>query len=249
MRILITNDDGIFAPGIAALVKVFSKAGHTITVCAPDVQRSAAGHSIILDKPLCVKEERVLFAPKAYSISGTPADCVRLGLRVLARDADFVLSGINHGYNAGTDVLYSGTVAAAMEAALSGTPAMAVSLGRKSDRYENAAFEALHVFDQLAHQWPASGKMVNLNIPESAIINGIKATKLRRLCYNDYYECIEKKEEECHYSIKGWIDEGQPFDEDDYGWLRRGYATVSVLTYDMESAADTRHLSLILEKQ
>ena len=111
MKVLISNDDGIFAPGIEALVQAFADAGHDVIVCAPDSQRSAASHSLTIGRPLTVKEMDFPGAKKAYAIGGTPADCVKLGVMVLCPDAQAVVSGINKGYNAGTDILYSGTVA------------------------------------------------------------------------------------------------------------------------------------------
>ena len=105
MKILISNDDGIFAPGIAALVKAFSGAGHEVFVCAPDSQRSAASHSLTIGRKLMAREIAMDGAAKAYAISGTPADCVKLGLTVLCPEAEAVVSGVNHGLNVGTDVL------------------------------------------------------------------------------------------------------------------------------------------------
>ena len=114
MRILISNDDGIFAPGLAALVHAFAAAGHTVYVAAPDSQRSAASHSMTLFQPLTAKKSAVAGASKAWAIDGTPVDCVKLAVKTLCPEVDFVISGINHGYNSGSDVLYSGTVGAAM---------------------------------------------------------------------------------------------------------------------------------------
>ena len=133
MKILISNDDGIFSPGIKALVSAFAKAGHEVYVAAPDSQRSAASHSMTLFRPLTAKEA-------AWAIDGTPVDCVKLAVETLCPEVEAVLSGINHGYNAGSDVLYSGTVGAATEGALRGKPAMAVSLGHeREDTYDKAA--------------------------------------------------------------------------------------------------------------
>ena len=105
MKILISNDDGILAPGIAALVKAFAGAGHEVFVCAPDSQRSAASHSLTIGRKLTAREIAMDGAAKAYAISGTPADCVKLGLTVLCPGAEAVVSGVNHGLNVGTDVL------------------------------------------------------------------------------------------------------------------------------------------------
>ncbi|MDY0257762.1 5'/3'-nucleotidase SurE, partial [Gudongella oleilytica] len=119
MKILLANDDGIMAPGIYTLAKhLIDK--HDIIIIAPETQRSAQSHAITLHKPIVIKEVKLdgIDAP-AYSISGTPADCVRVGMELLTDgDVDIVLSGINMGLNSGMDILYSGTVSAAIEANL-----------------------------------------------------------------------------------------------------------------------------------
>ena len=125
--ILITNDDGIHATGIAPLVEVFTASGAEVWVVAPDRERSAVSHAITLREPLRMHEVR----PRQFACSGTPVDCSYMGIvHVVPRTPDLVISGINHGYNLGTDVFYSGTVAAAMEAVLRGVPAIAASTVR-----------------------------------------------------------------------------------------------------------------------
>ena len=125
--ILLSNDDGVNAPGIRAAEEALRPLGEVI-LAAPDRERSATSHSISLDRPLRAEEVR----PGVFSIDGTPVDCVYLALlHLVPRKPDLVVSGINHGYNLGSDVFYSGTVAAALEAALRGVPAIALSLERK----------------------------------------------------------------------------------------------------------------------
>ena len=149
MKVLISNDDGIFAPGIAALCEAFADAGHEVIVCAPDRQRSAASHALTISGPLTVREAQVPGAARAYAIGGTPADCVKLGLSALCPEAEAVISGVNHGYNAGSDILYSGTVAAAMEGALCGRPAMAVSQAYSRGEYGEASRMAVRLFARM----------------------------------------------------------------------------------------------------
>ena len=131
MKILISNDDGIFASGIRALMEVLSKE-HDVYVIAPDRERSAAGHSITLHTPLRVEELEPKFNVKrAWAVTGTPGDCVKMGINaILAEDElpDIVITGPNHGPNLGIDILYSGTVSAAMEGAILGYPSIAVSV-------------------------------------------------------------------------------------------------------------------------
>ena len=138
MHIMLTNDDGIFAPGLRELSKAAVAAGHRVTIFAPDSQRSAASHSITLTGPL--RAERVPYGGiDAWAVNGTPADCAKLGLYLLRRSRpNCVLSGINKGSNRGAATLYSGTVAAALEASISGVPGVAVSLcAFRDDGYEH----------------------------------------------------------------------------------------------------------------
>ena len=243
MRILISNDDGIFAPGLAALVHAFAAAGHTVYVAAPDSQRSAASHSMTLFQPLTAKKSAVAGASKAWAIDGTPVDCVKLAVKMLCPEVDFVISGINHGYNSGSDVLYSGTVGAAMEGALNGKPAMAVSLGHeREDTYDNAAALAVKVFASLlAHPVPPFS-VLNLNNPETDEALGLKATALRALRYLDTYEPEMGADGVTRYTLVGGMDKHMADGEDDYTWLRRGYATMTVLTYDLTHDAATKAL-------
>jgi 5'-nucleotidase len=164
MRIMVTNDDGIHAPGIIALAEALRELGD-VTVVAPDRERSAAGHSLTLHSPLRVFELR----PGWFAVDGTPTDCVNMGIHSLLPDKpDLVVSGINHGPNLGDDITYSGTVAAAMEANLMGIPAIAVSLGtfERHGHFDAAARVAARVARQvLANGLPAD-TFLNVNIPD-----------------------------------------------------------------------------------
>ena len=135
MNILLTNDDGIFAPGLRALAGTFSEAGHRVFVCAPDQERSAASHSATFGRPLQAREVPFDRAERAWATDGTPSDCAALGLFLAGRESpvDMVVSGINRGMNLGGACLYSGTVGAAMEASMSDFPALAVSLAVRWD--------------------------------------------------------------------------------------------------------------------
>ena len=186
MRILFTNDDGIHAPGLRALVDVFTAAGHRAFVCAPDRERSAASHSGTFNRPLHAAEAILPGAERAWAVDGTPADCASLGL-FLAREAgvDLLISGINRGMNMGGAAVYSGTVGAAMEAAMCGTPGLAVSLfidpwSRSEEDYDPAARVALRVAEWVpAHPLPL-GAMYNLNVPALPYerLKGIAAARL-----------------------------------------------------------------------
>ena len=169
LRILISNDDGVFAEGIQALAAEAISRGHQVTVVCPDQERSATGHGLTLQTPLRAQGADDLFAEgvKAWACSGTPSDCVKLALfSLLDGMPDLVLSGINHGPNLGTDVMYSGTVAAAMEATIEGLPALAVSCADFRWRhFTPSASLALDVAEGMLRQgWPER-LLLNLNVP------------------------------------------------------------------------------------
>ena len=237
MKILISNDDGIFAPGIAALVKAFSDAGHEVLVCAPDSQRSAASHSLSIGRPLTVKEVDFPGAAKAYAIGGTPADCVKLGLMVLCPQAQAVVSGVNKGYNVGTDILYSGTVAAAMEGAICGRPALAVSQMERREDFSCAAVLAVEMFDQLMKHPLAPLSVLNVNYPECDEIRGLQTAGMGQLHYVETY-MPTVHEGEAAYVLRGEVEKNRT-QSDDYEKLCQGYATVTVLHYDMTDGSAT----------
>jgi 5'-nucleotidase len=164
MHIMVTNDDGIHAPGILALAEALRELG-LVTVVAPDRERSAAGHSLTLHSPLRVFKLREGF----YSVDGTPTDCVNMGIHsLLPVRPDLVVSGINHGANLGDDVTYSGTVAAAMEANLMGIPAIAVSLAtyERHGNFDAAAQVAVRVARQVHANGLPADTFLNVNCPD-----------------------------------------------------------------------------------
>jgi len=238
MKVLVSNDDGIFAPGIETLVKAFAAAGHEVFVCAPDRQRSAASHSLTIGRPLTVKTVQMDGAKKAWAIGGTPADCVKLGLTVLCPEAEAVVSGINRGYNVGTDILYSGTVAAAMEGAICGRPAIAVSQHECREEYESAAALAVREFASLKDKGLAPLCVLNLNYPERGEAKGLIGAVMGQILYDENYmpECDGSGE--ITYTLKGTVrtDVSQ---SDDYEKLCKGYATATVLHYDMTERGAT----------
>lgn len=246
MKVLISNDDGIRAPGIAALVRVFAQAGHEVCVCAPDGQRSAASQSLTIARPLTVREARVEGAARAYAIGGTPADCVKLGLCRLCPDAQAVISGVNHGYNAGSDVLYSGTVGAAMEGALSGLPALAISLGSaREDTYDKAARAALTAFDHMIANPLPPCSVLNVNYPTCDEAKGLVAAPMGQLHYDEQYAEGINEAGETVYTLRGSINAARTRSRD-YELLSQGYATMTVLHFDMTHEKATASLALTL---
>jgi 5'-nucleotidase len=177
MKILISNDDGYMAEGLKSLAEALSSLGK-ITVVAPDRNRSGASNSLTLDNPLRLNK----LDNGVYRVEGTPTDCVHLAITGLLEDEpDMVVSGINAGANLGDDVLYSGTVAAAMEGRFLGLPAIAISLvGTEGLHYETAAWVAQKLVAQLQQSSLPADTILNVNVPDVPIeeIIGFESTRL-----------------------------------------------------------------------
>jgi 5'-nucleotidase len=179
VKILVSNDDGYFAPGIELLAEALRQMGE-VTVVAPERDRSGASNSLTLDRPLTVRR-----APNGYfSVNGTPTDCVHIAVTgLLGFTPDLVVSGINLGANMGDDTIYSGTVAAAAEGYLLGIPSMALSLTSKSgEHFESAIGIALQLVERLRRK-PFSGPvLLNVNVPDvaPAMLRGVEVTRLGR---------------------------------------------------------------------
>ncbi len=188
MLILVTNDDGILSPGLTVLAEKLSETGRVVVI-APDRERSAISHSLTLHAPLRADQIRKDF----YAVSGTPTDCVNLGIHgLLDQRPDIVVSGINRGGNLGDDITYSGTVAAAMEATLMDVPAFAVSL--ESDRFNaedftTAAEFSAYLASQIVSHGLPTDTFLNVNVPAGAI-NGIQLTRQGK---RNYTEAVEEK--------------------------------------------------------
>jgi 5'-nucleotidase len=167
MRILLSNDDGILAPGLAAMRQELARLGEVFVV-APDSPQSAAGHSLTIHGPMTCRRIHVQDAFFGYAVGGRPADCVKLAITELMKEPpDLVVSGINDGANVSINVLYSGTVAAAAEGALLGYPAVAVSLRQGEERdFSRAARIALPIIRTLMDRGLAAGQLINVNIPD-----------------------------------------------------------------------------------
>lgn len=229
MKLLLTNDDGIMAEGIHVLAKRFEKENEVIIV-APHMQRSGSGHCITtIPGELTVKEVRLKgINSKAYSVNGTPADCARLGVRKIGNnEIDMVISGINNGFNLGIDSLYSGTVSAAMEAAICETSSMAVSLDTKGGDYDyNIAAEyAMEVFSIYKDKYKDKNEniVLNLNVP-CLPRDKIKGLKVCRVGFK--------------YHLQEIYDQGEKMEELSYNYtdiyyVKRGYAALSPLHYDL----------------
>lgn len=178
-RILVTNDDGVQSTGLAVLAKALAKLGE-VWVVAPDRERTAVAHAVTLHKPLRVQQ----IGKRAYAINGTPVDCVNLALlNIMPKRPHLVVSGINRGVNLGDDVLYSGTVSAAVEGTILGIPSLAVSQeGREQFHFETGAQYALRVARLILQRGLPEETLLNLNIPNRPpqAITGVRVTCLSR---------------------------------------------------------------------
>jgi 5'-nucleotidase len=232
--ILLSNDDGVQAPGLAASIEALAPLGDLV-VAAPDRERSATSHSISLERPLRVEEIR----PGVFSIDGTPADCVYLAvLHLVGRRPDLCVSGINHGFNLGSDVFYSGTVAAAVEAALRGVPAIAVSLERR----RHPDFAAAGAFVRaLAQEVLARGPgtvlpdaLLNVNLP-SAPVGAYEITFLGKRVYRDLVDVRQDLRGRSYYWIGGPEEHVDDVPGSDCSAVRAGRASVTPLGLDLTS--------------
>jgi len=236
MEILITNDDGIYAEGIAILVSALKKLGN-ITVVAPDTQRSAVGHAITIVDPLRVREARRNGRFFGYATSGTPADCVKLAIKTLMKKRpDLVVSGINLGANTGYNILYSGTVSGATEGALLGIPSLAVSLATftKPDFSAAAAFSVKIAAAMKKHHLPA-GTLLNVNVPAipASKIKGARVTNQSRTSFNDWFDMRKDPHGQIYY----WMDgDFKPKDSDassDLNAVKAGYISITPIQFDL----------------
>lgn len=192
MHILLSNDDGLMAPGLLAAYASLKERGHRVTICAPDGQRSAASHAVTLRSPVKVAPWALPDGSLGFAVYGSPADSVRLGLLVLAKEpVDMVVSGINDDRNLGYDINYSGTVAGALEATGMGYPAIAISVEKSMDYdWKRAGHVLVGVIDSFSSWNIPQGVAVNVNLPKNLTTsrNEWFWTRPNSTPYNDYYE-------------------------------------------------------------
>lgn len=237
MRILICNDDGIYAPGIAALHRAVQGFGE-IHVIAPDAERSAAGHAITLADPIksmSVDKNGEFFG---YGIGGTPADCIKLAVCAILKDTppDIVLSGINLGSNTGISVIYSGTVSAATEGVILGMPGVAFSLCTYSDpQWETAERVARELTEKiLANPFPPN-ILLNINIPNLPYdqLKGIKITRMGRSRFIEKFHKRLDPRGRTYYWLDGALEVFDNGDDIDIHAVRDGYVSVTPIHLDL----------------
>jgi 5'-nucleotidase len=228
MRILVTNDDGVGAPGLRALTRSLRGLGEVIVV-APDAEMSASAHSLTLGRPLRVRRR----STGVYSVDGTPTDCVYLAIFEIARPrVDLVVSGINRGWNLGDDITYSGTVAAALEGTLLGCPAFAVSTERASPmRYAAAGRFARLLAGRIRDHGLPRDVYLNVNVPAGRP-KGVRIVRQGKRTYHDGVSSETTAGGERLYRIGGYPEwDEQP--GSDIAAFRAGYITITPLKVDM----------------
>jgi len=237
MHILVTNDDGIFAPGLEALHRELQRLG-TISVVAPESEQSAVGHSISLATPLRVKEVALPGGTAGWAVTGTPADCVKIAIaELLPQVPDLVVSGINLGPNVGINVLYSGTVSAATEAAILGVRGVALSLNTYKDAdFAEAAALAGGLVARL-QKWPGwtNGVVLNINLPALPRdqVRGVKVTRQDTGQLVERFQRRVDPRERVYYWLAE-INNRRHWDLDtDYAALRDGYISITPIHFDL----------------
>jgi 5'-nucleotidase len=240
MHILVTNDDGVTAPGLLALAQEMRKLGH-VTVLAPDRNWSASGHVKTMERPLRVRKTLLADGTAALTSDGAPSDCVALALLgVVKEKIDLVVSGINPNANIGHDVTYSGTVTAAMEALIDGVQGIAVSLNSPADfsgalDYGPAARVARQVAEQVVARGLPEGVLLNVNVPylQDAEIKGYMITRQGLRVYRDALDTRTDPRGRPYYWIGGDAPTGVLEDDTDFGAIERGYISITPLQLDL----------------
>jgi 5'-nucleotidase len=237
MKILLTNDDGIYARGIHALVKELNSLAE-IYVVSPDRERSGTGHSITVYEPIKVKPVELAGAKSSWTVGGTPVDCVKLALaRLINEKIDLVVSGINHGSNMGTDVLYSGTVSAAAEGVILGCPSIAVSMD-SPDPNADFTFTARftkRLVQKIMTMELSRETLLNVNLPAIAPDN-IKGVRITRLGVRNYDNLFDERQDprgNTYFWLGGGVlvEEQEP--DSDVAAVQDGYISITPIRLDL----------------
>lgn len=229
-RILVTNDDGYFSEGIAALAAALESVGDVIIV-APSSEQSASSHSLTLTRPLRVRQ----LDERRYNVDGTPTDCVVLALMTILKDnrPDLVVSGINHGANLGDDVTYSGTVAGAMEGVIFGVPSIAVSMTQRDERdFRHAAALTARLAQKVLVEGLPSGTLLNVNVPPGEV-RGVRWTKQGiKGAQTHIVEGVDPRGKQ-YYWIGAQIYATQVEPDSDYAAVKEGLVSITPLRVEL----------------
>lgn len=237
--LLVTNDDGISSPGIQSLAAELGSLGE-VFIIAPESEQSAAAHSLTLHRPLKTRE----IGKNIYAVNGTPTDCVIVGVnKILPGKPDILVSGINSGGNLGDNITYSGTVAAAMEGTLLGIPSLAISLVIRyngdetlrdmTDKFSRAAPHAKRIVEMIQEKGFPRTTLLNVNIPDTNEVQGIRITKQGKLAYDNAIKDIRDPwGRECFW-IGGGTPQWEPGGNSDLDAVHSGYISVTPVHLDL----------------
>lgn len=249
--IFITNDDSLHAKGIAALVDAARSFGEVVVI-APDKPQSGMGHAITINHPLRLEKSDIFHGIDAFACSGTPVDCVKLGVyQVLHRKPDLVLSGINHGANSSTNVLYSGTMSAAVEGAMEHIPSIGFSYcdyDPDAD-FSAAQWVASQLIPKVLEKGLPTGVCLNVNIPKGSV-NELKGIKVCRQAYAFWEDRFDKRLDQFgrpYYWLTGTFDEREDATDTDLYFLDEGFATVVPTQFDLTAHQTIQSLKETLE--
>lgn len=237
MAILLVNDDGIYSPGLLALYRKF-RDEYDVVIVAPDREQSSVGHAITLSDPVRIHEVVQDGKFFGYAVSGTPADCVKLAVRViLKRPPNLIISGINQGANVGASLIYSGTVSAATEGTMLSIPSMAVSLDtRRPDADFSVAAEfTLEIAKKVLKFGLPAGVSLNINIPAlpREKIKGIRITRQAITYFDDFFERRIDPQGRTYYWMSGTMVEIDRGEDSDLMALKEGYISITPIKYNL----------------
>lgn len=247
LNILISNDDGIYSNGIYELAKRMTNLGK-VTVVAPDKEQSAIGHAITMHQPLrCKKIKLYDLDIDAWWVNGTPADCVKLGVETLLPERpDLIISGINNGENLGTDIIYSGTVSAAIEGSIFNIPAIAVSYEKHGEAdYSLVAEAAAEVISQLLIYEKDEKFLLNINIPTANNMSDLKGVKITKLGVKKYKNNFQERKDprgNSYYWLAGELIESDIDEDTDIFAVRSGYISITPIHINLSSYKDISRL-------
>lgn len=247
--ILVTNDDSVHAKGIKELVLVASEFGNVLVV-APNKPQSGMGHAITITKPLRMESYNGFDGVEAYSCSGTPVDCVKLAVfEILKRKPDLLLSGINHGENSSTNVLYSGTMSAAIEGAMEGIPSIGFSLADfNSDADFSAAKNvATELIPQIMNKGLPNNTALNVNVPKVLYrdLKGIKVCAQAHAYWEDKFDSRRDQFGRPYYWLTGQFSDRDQREDTDLHYLKMGYATIVPTHFDLTNYGALRDLKYL----
>ncbi|MGB9779396.1 MAG: 5'/3'-nucleotidase SurE [Caldanaerobacter sp.] len=234
--VLITNDDGVQSKGILSLAEYLRENGFYVVAVAPEKERSAISHAITLHKPLRlkpVKEEKDL---RIYAVNGTPSDCIKMGIEVVMEvKPKIIISGINNGFNMGTDILYSGTVSAAIEGALYGIPAIAVSLEEEGNLDDVRIYVFLNkLIEKVLSEGLPQNTLLNVNIPDfKKGVRGVKVTVLGKRIYTETFQKNYDPRGKEYYWMAGKISEIDNDERTDIVSVKNGFISITPIHFDL----------------